>query len=184
MKMSTTPAPEAWHVLYIDSSHLVSVQISTIECTYIPESQYSKVVIYYTVTLSPEASPMGLWDSLNRCTIFNQPPYSFAACLVRSQLCLFTFSPEVTRSQRLSMIRYTISTPTEIEPSEPSGESYKFDNVLGGALSDGKRQQIWSKTCSKLSKLSCDYNTPMELNLHSPKYLYLHTKFHIDLFSA
>ena len=41
---------------------------------------HSKVV-HSTVTLSIEASPMGLRDSLNRFTIFTQPPYSFAAWL-------------------------------------------------------------------------------------------------------
>ena len=32
---------------------------------------------------------MGLGDSLNRFTVFIQPPYSFAACLVSDELCLF-----------------------------------------------------------------------------------------------
>ena len=48
--------------------------------------EHASKVVYYTVTLSIEASPMGLWDSLNHFTIFTQPPYSFAACLASSRL--------------------------------------------------------------------------------------------------
>ena len=39
---------------------------------------------YYTVILFLEASPMGLWDSLNCFTIVIQPPLSFVACLASS----------------------------------------------------------------------------------------------------
>ena len=47
----------------------------------------SKVkVVYYTVALSTDVSPLGLWDSLNRFTVFTQPPYLFAACLVSVDL--------------------------------------------------------------------------------------------------
>ena len=50
----------------------------------------TSIVVYYTVTLSVEASSIGLWESLNCFAIFTQPPYSFAVCLVSDRLCLFT----------------------------------------------------------------------------------------------
>ena len=40
-------------------------------------NQICKPVVYNTVTLSIEASPMGLSDSVNCFTIFTQPPHSF-----------------------------------------------------------------------------------------------------------
>ena len=65
---------------------------------------------------------MGLRDSLNRFTIFTQPPYSFAAFLVTGRLCMFTLSPGVAYSLRLSMVSYTMGTefnsaPAGLEPS-------------------------------------------------------------------
>ena len=41
----------------------------------------SKVIVCCTVSLSVEAGPMDLWDSLDHFTIFFQPLYLFAACL-------------------------------------------------------------------------------------------------------
>ena len=56
--------------------------------------------------------------------VFTQPPYSFAACLASSKLCLFTSSPGVTHGQRLSMVTPPAlplnSNPAGFEPSPGS----------------------------------------------------------------
>ena len=54
------------------------------------------VVVYHTVTLSTEASPTDLPDSLNHFTIFTQPPHSFAACLAgcRQQVVFVHLIPQ------------------------------------------------------------------------------------------
>ena len=70
------------------------------------------VLVYNTVILSIEASPLGLRDSLNLITIFFQPPYSFVACLASSRLCLFTYSHTATHSQRLCLVRCVNSYST------------------------------------------------------------------------
>ena len=65
--------------------------------------QYGEWVKLLFITLSPcinWVQPNGLtWDSLNCFAIFTQPPYSLAACLACSRLCL---SNGVIYSQRLS----------------------------------------------------------------------------------
>ena len=51
------------------------------------------VIILTALQLRP--APWASWDSLNRFTIFTQPPYSFAACLVVGHVCSLN-PPSVT----------------------------------------------------------------------------------------
>ena len=51
--------------------------------------QYSKGVVYYTATLSIEASPMA-HESLNRFLIFTQPPYTQLMHASQVVGCVFT----------------------------------------------------------------------------------------------
>ena len=101
-----------------------------------------QVVVYYTVSLSIEVNPMGLCDSLNRFTLFTQPPCCILVCciLVSGRLCLFTLSPGLAHSQRLSMVRYTTRcrimnlTLAGFEPSPiqhlPAGSKYAITKLI------------------------------------------------------